>query len=65
MRRAARTIVICPFATPNGPLHIGHLAGPYLAADVHARHVRATGRPVVLIAPFLSKLMVASLNADG
>ncbi len=41
-----RTIVICPFATPNGPLHVGHLAGPYLAADVHARYLRARGESV-------------------
>ena len=43
----APTIVICPFATPNGPLHVGHLAGPYLAADVHARYLRARGTPVL------------------
>lgn len=41
------TIVICPFATPNGPLHVGHLAGPYLAADAHARYLRAKGTPVL------------------
>ena len=33
--------------TPNGDLHVGHLAGPFLAADVHARYLRAQGRPVV------------------
>jgi methionyl-tRNA synthetase len=42
-----RTIVICPFATPNGPLHAGHLAGPYLAGDVYARYLRAQGRSVI------------------
>lgn len=47
MKSAARTIVICPFATPNGPLHAGHLAGPYLAGDVYARYLRAGGREVV------------------
>lgn len=41
------TIVICPFATPNGPLHLGHLAGPYLAGDVYARYLRANGRRVI------------------
>lgn len=30
--------------TPNGDLHVGHLSGPYLAADVFARHQRQRGR---------------------
>src|SRR4051812_27102823 len=37
-------------ATPpasHGELHIGHLAGPYVAADVLSRHLRADGRPVL------------------
>ncbi|QBR02130.1 class I tRNA ligase family protein [Paraburkholderia pallida] len=29
--------------TPNGDLHIGHLSGPYLNADVFSRYVRLTG----------------------
>ncbi|MEU6213686.1 class I tRNA ligase family protein [Streptomyces sp. NPDC047023] len=32
--------------TPNGELHLGHLSGPYLAADVFARHQRRTGTTV-------------------
>lgn len=34
--------------TPNGGLHVGHLAGPYIAADVLRRHLRATGIPAVM-----------------
>ncbi|WP_030624027.1 class I tRNA ligase family protein [Streptomyces sclerotialus] len=37
-------------ATPpaaHGELHIGHLAGPYVAADVLSRALRADGRPVL------------------
>ncbi|WP_433649991.1 class I tRNA ligase family protein [Micromonospora zamorensis] len=41
-------VLIAATPTPNGDLHLGHLAGPYLAADVYARHLRAAGRPVVL-----------------
>ncbi|MGH2941885.1 MAG: class I tRNA ligase family protein, partial [Solirubrobacteraceae bacterium] len=45
---ASRPVVIIgPPPTPNGDLHVGHMAGPYLAADVHARYLRAHGRPVV------------------
>lgn len=40
-------ILIAATPTPNGDLHIGHLAGPYLAGDVHARYLRAGGRPVL------------------
>ncbi|HET6208864.1 MAG TPA: class I tRNA ligase family protein [Jatrophihabitans sp.] len=39
-------ILIAATPTPNGDLHVGHLAGPYLAGDIYARHLRGTGRPV-------------------
>ncbi len=35
--------------TPNGDLHIGHLAGPYLAADVYTRFKKITGNNVAYI----------------
>ncbi|HRB19483.1 MAG TPA: class I tRNA ligase family protein, partial [Chitinophagales bacterium] len=34
-----------PYA--NGPLHIGHLAGAYIAADVYVRHLRLQGKDVI------------------
>lgn len=40
-------IVIAATPTSNGDLHVGHMAGPYLAGDVYARYAAATGRPVV------------------
>ncbi len=33
----------------NGPIHIGHLAGCYLPADIYARYLRATGADVAFI----------------
>ena len=36
-----------PYA--NGPLHLGHLAGAYLPADLHVRYQRLTGRDVVYV----------------
>lgn len=36
-----------PYA--NGPVHIGHLAGAYLPADVYVRYLRAMGEDVVFI----------------
>jgi methionyl-tRNA synthetase len=34
--------------TPNGDLHLGHLAGPYVAADVLRRFLRADGVDVAM-----------------
>ncbi|GAA0615664.1 class I tRNA ligase family protein [Kribbella sandramycini] len=37
-----------PQPTVNGPLHVGHLSGPYLAADIAARAARARGERVLV-----------------
>ena len=42
-----KTIVIPATPTSNGDLHVGHMAGPYLASDIYARYLRAAGRPVI------------------
>ncbi|MGE5316805.1 MAG: methionine--tRNA ligase [Chloroflexota bacterium] len=36
-----------PYA--NGPIHIGHLAGVYIPADIYARYLRSKGESVVFI----------------
>ncbi len=36
-----------PYA--NGPLHLGHLAGAYLPADIYVRYLRLQGRDVVWV----------------
>ena len=41
--RPRRTLVTAAPPTPNGDLHLGHLSGPYLAGDVHARYLRLCG----------------------
>jgi methionyl-tRNA synthetase len=33
----------------NGPIHIGHLAGVYIPADIYARYKRLKGEDVVFI----------------
>jgi len=33
----------------NGPIHIGHLAGCYLPADIYVRYLRAKGKDVVFV----------------
>jgi methionyl-tRNA synthetase len=47
MATGGRTIVVAATPTSNGDLHLGHMAGPYLAGDIYARYLRAAGRPVV------------------
>lgn len=43
----ARAIVTAAPPTPNGPLHLGHMSGPYLASDILSRYLRSQGGHVV------------------
>src|SRR5256885_3724883 len=47
MTGTRKAIVVAATPTSNGDLHLGHMAGPYLAGDVYARYLRATGRSVI------------------
>jgi methionyl-tRNA synthetase len=42
-------VVTATAPTPNGPLHIGHLSGPYIAADVAARAARVRGQRTLTV----------------
>lgn len=42
---AGQRLVITAPPTPNGRLHLGHLSGPYLAADVYRRYSHLRGCP--------------------
>src|SRR5690606_17211037 len=33
----------------NGPIHIGHLAGGYVPADIYARYLRLQGKEVAFV----------------
>ena len=44
-----RTLVTCALPYANGPLHIGHLAGAYIPADIYVRYLRMRGEDVVFI----------------
>ena len=44
-----RTLVTSALPYANGPLHLGHLAGAYLPADVYVRYLRSRGRDVVWV----------------
>ncbi|WP_315837673.1 class I tRNA ligase family protein [Bradyrhizobium prioriisuperbiae] len=44
-----RHLIIPVMPTPNGRLHLGHVAGPFLKCDVLARHLRRAGHEVWII----------------
>lgn len=44
-----RYLITAALPYANGPLHIGHLAGAYLPADIYARYLRLMGRDVVFV----------------
>ena len=49
-KQSGVTVIVIPQPTVNGPLHIGHLSGPYLAADIASRAARARGDRVLTLA---------------
>ena len=44
-----RTLVTCALPYANGPVHIGHLAGVYVPADIYVRYLRSRGREVLYV----------------
>lgn len=44
-----RTTVTSALPYANGPLHIGHLAGVYVPADIYVRYLRSKGEDVIFI----------------
>lgn len=44
-----RTLVTTALPYANGPVHIGHLAGVYIPADIYVRYLRLKGEDVLLI----------------
>lgn len=44
-----RTLVTSALPYANGPVHIGHLAGVYVPADIYVRYLRLCGHDVVFV----------------
>ncbi|MCR4910741.1 MAG: methionine--tRNA ligase, partial [Bacteroidales bacterium] len=44
-----RTLVTAALPYANGPVHIGHLAGVYVPADIYVRYLRMRGRDVLFV----------------
>ncbi|MBD5247291.1 MAG: methionine--tRNA ligase [Barnesiella sp.] len=49
MKEFKRTLITTALPYANGPVHIGHLAGVYVPADIYARYLRLRGRDVIMI----------------
>ena len=47
MKKRHTITAALPYA--NGPLHIGHLAGAYIPADIYARYLRLKGKDVAFV----------------
>ena len=44
-----RTLITAALPYANGPVHIGHLAGVYIPADIYARYLRLKGQEVLFV----------------
>ncbi|MDR1585506.1 MAG: methionine--tRNA ligase [Prevotellaceae bacterium] len=49
MKQFKRTTVTSALPYANGPVHIGHLAGVYVPADIYVRYLRLKGEEVIFI----------------
>jgi methionyl-tRNA synthetase len=49
MSNSKRYTITAALPYTNGPVHIGHLAGVYVPADIYARYLRNTGNDVIYI----------------
>lgn len=48
-KKFKRTLITTALPYANGPVHIGHLAGVYVPADIYARYLRMRGEDVVMV----------------
>ena len=49
MKNYKRTLITTALPYANGPIHIGHLAGVYVPADIYARYLRLKNEDVIMI----------------
>jgi len=49
MKKFKRNLITAALPYANGPVHIGHLAGVYVPADIYSRYLRLKGEDIVFI----------------
>ena len=62
MNKKIGVFVAWPYA--NGPLHLGHIAGAYLTADIFARYHRLIGNDVLMVSGSDSHGTPVTITAD-
>ena len=48
-KKYKRTLVTSALPYANGPVHIGHMAGVYIPADIYSRYLRLKGEDVLFV----------------
>ncbi len=64
MNRAQRILVTSALPYANGPIHLGHLAGAYLPADLYVRYQRLKKRDVLFICGSDEHGVAITITAD-
>ena len=64
MSNAQRILITAALPYANAPIHLGHLAGAYLPADIYARFQRLRGRDVLFICGSDEHGVAITLAAD-
>ena len=49
IRTPKRRLITSALPYANGPIHVGHMAGAYLPADIYVRYLRSAGEEVVWV----------------
>ena len=64
MRQAKRILVTSALPYANGPIHLGHLSGAYLPADIYVRYQRLKRRDVLYICGSDEHGVAITITAD-
>ncbi len=64
MSELKRILVTAALPYANGPIHLGHLAGAYVPADIYVRYQRLKGRKIVFICGSDEHGVPITLTAD-
>jgi len=49
LKTPSRYLITAALPYANGPLHLGHIAGAYLPADIYSRYLKMKGKDVAFI----------------
>ena len=49
VKKYRRHLITAALPYANGPVHIGHLAGVYIPADIYSRYLRLKGNDIIYI----------------